>query len=430
MKLPVIIIILFVVLLNNCIAEQPTLKEQAKNEFKNEHFNEAIELLKKATFQTPDDAELYYLLGFYCHYNAYDSRPLIGYNSNYSNQVFEYLDKALELNPNYGDAKYFYGAECSANAFFYMQRYQADSLKYIYQKAYNKGAYPEWLIEFGKNMLESCEPNAILFAGGNPDFDVWSYLQLIQHIRTDITIAPIGFIDRPYYVGFLKNGLPGAVKSVKIDITEEQIQNIRPFKWDTTTINIPVTDELVNKYNLSAGATMDFTLCPDLFSDRSKQENRSRKRSFLSPQRAVLMSIIESNQWSRPIYFSNGADGNLLGGLDEYLQNCGLVSKLMPFKTEKTGYAVDIRSHEQLLLSDKNFRDYKSILISDIPRISGMINLYFMSYMNLAQQYKEDNNYKRIEALHSFFGKYLKIGFNSEMEDNCYNQIEKMMERE
>lgn len=48
-----------------------------------------------------------------------------------------------------------------------------------------------------------------LFAGGNADFDVFSYLKLLQKFRTVITVIPIGNINRPRYVKFLKESWPG-----------------------------------------------------------------------------------------------------------------------------------------------------------------------------------------------------------------------------
>ena len=197
-------ILFFLLFVTIAYPQEMTLKEQALEEFKKEHYNEAIDLLKKALSESPNDAEIYYYLGWFNHYRAYDSRPLKGYDNSYSEQIFKYLDKALELDPNYGDAKYFYGAQCSGNAFIAMQNYDADKLNYFYQRAYDKGAYPNWLIEFGKNLLSSCDLNAILFAGGNADFDICSYLQLCENFRTDITVIPIGNIDRPWYVRFLK----------------------------------------------------------------------------------------------------------------------------------------------------------------------------------------------------------------------------------
>jgi tetratricopeptide (TPR) repeat protein len=92
----------------NLLAQEITLKDKALSEFKNEHYDKAINLLEKALEETKDDAKIYYYLGFFNHYRAYDSRPLDGYDFSYSERIFQYLNKAIELNPNYVDAKYEY----------------------------------------------------------------------------------------------------------------------------------------------------------------------------------------------------------------------------------------------------------------------------------------------------------------------------------
>lgn len=425
--LKIIILTSSILLLNVCNAQNKSLKEQAKEEFKNESYLKAISLLEQALKESPDDPEVYYLLGFYNHYNAYDSRPLVGYNRNYSNKVFKYFEKALELKPDYGDAKYFYGAECSANAFIYMQKYEADSLKMIYKKAFNKGVYPDWLLEFGRNFLNSCDREAILFAGGNPDFDVCMYLQLHEKYRTDITILPIGYIDRPWYVGFLKKGLPGVVRNIKIDLTDDQIMDVHPFKWDTTTVKIPISGEVKAQLNLPENAMMEWTVNPDYTSNRLKQENQAKKRTFLSPQRAILLHIVEANNWQRPIYFSSGAVEFLLGGLNEYSQDCGLVTKLLPVKTKGTHWETDKEKLESLIMNPKNFKCLKNIVNSDIPRISRLTTIYSNAALTLANIYSQENNMEAIKELSKFYEKYLKAGLYKDVEDSDLQEINRLI---
>lgn len=207
-------------------------------------------MLEKAVVESPNDAEIYYYLGWFIHYRAYDSRPLRDYDYSYSEQIFKYLDKALELNPDYGDAKYFYGAECSGNAFIFMQNYDANKLEYFYRLAYKKGAYPKWLIEFGRNFLSQCDTGAILFTGGNMDFDICSYLQLCENFKTDVTIIPIGNIDRPWYVRFLKKGMRN-VRKINLNLTDQQIMDIHPFKWRETDVFIDISGADKIKYDLN-----------------------------------------------------------------------------------------------------------------------------------------------------------------------------------
>lgn len=366
---------MLVLLSLNVIGQGKKLKEQALEEFRNEHYNEAIALLEQAAKETPKDAEIFYYLGWFNHYRAYDSRPLSGYSFSYSEQIFKYLDKALELKPDYGDAKYFYGAECSGNAFIAMQNNDAEKLRYFYKLANDKGAYPAWLKEFGRNFMNSCDANAILFTGGNADFDVCLYLQLHENVRTDITLLPIGNIDRPWYVKFLKNGLGGAIKKVELSLTEQQIMDIHPYKWDTTTVSIQVSPADKKQFDLSDNYLFQWQVEPDLFSERmhSKIEReKEKKRAYLSPQRAILLQIVEDNFSKRPIYFSNFCSPIFYGGLNVYFQNCGLVSRLMPILTKDTEFALNYKKIEELL-QEQNFKYFKTLKNSDIPRISGII---------------------------------------------------------
>ena len=169
-------------------AQVQGLKEQALESFRRERYDEAVALMERAAEADPTDAESWYYLGFFNHYRAYDSRPLKGYDLSYSERVFSYLDRALELDPSLGDARYFYGAECSANAFHAMRERDLERLRHFYEKAFLKGAYPPWLLELGRNMLDGCDRDAILFAGGNGDFDVCSYLQLHEGYRRDVSV--------------------------------------------------------------------------------------------------------------------------------------------------------------------------------------------------------------------------------------------------
>ncbi|NOY36283.1 MAG: tetratricopeptide repeat protein [Chlorobi bacterium] len=429
MKNLICLILLFSV--SALYAQESNLKDKALEEFKQEHYNEAINLMEEALKDSPDDATIYYYLGFFNHYRAYDSRPLKGYDLSYSNKIFKYLDKAIELNPGFGNAKYFYGAECSGNAFAAMQNYDLGKIKYYYDLAYKKGAYPNWLLEFGRNILSSCDKESILFTGGNADFDVCLYLQLFENFRTDITLIPIGNIDRPWYVKFLKDGLKGGVRKISINLTDDQIFDIHPFKWDTTTVIIPISQELQEKYALNGNYKMQWALEPDLFSERNHSKiegEKIRKRTYLSPQRAILLEIVEDNFQSRPIYFSNATDPFFYGGLDLFFQNCGLVSELLPFNTEQTEYGYNYQKIERLLQKD-NLKDYYKIKETDIPRISGIVFGYHNSILILARYYSR-NNKSKLKDLEKLFMESLCVGYKQDYEKLYSNQLEKITNEE
>ncbi len=426
-RLKILILVSFGVI--NCLfGQELSLKEKAIKEFKNEHYNEAIEILEKAVVENPNDAEIYYYLGWYNHYLAYDSRPLRGYDFTHSKKIFSYLNKALELNPNYGDAKYFYGAECSGNAFNAMQNYDLEKLKHFYVLAFDKGAYPSWLIELGKNLLRSCPQNSILFVGGNADFDICSYLQLKQEFRNDITVIPIGNIDRPWYVEFLKNGLKDGVKPISISLTKNQIYDIHPFKWDTTNVSIPVGKKDIKKYHLPNDYKLSWQVNPDLSSQRQHSKMRGEKaksRTYLSPQRAMLLQIVEDNFAIRPIYFSNFCNPFFYGGLEKYFTNCGLVSKLTPINTKAENLQNDYSEIEKLLRHE-NLKNYSGIIENDLPRISKITFSYHRTLYLLAKEYSDKNKMDKLDKLINLYDNYLQINFNKNTEKYYRNELEKL----
>ncbi len=408
-------------------AQEDDFKSQAMEAFQKEHYNDAVRLMEQALEQKKDDPEVYYYLGFFNHYRAYDSRPLEGYNYDYSEKIFEYLAKAIALDPDYGDAKYFYGAECSANAFNAMQDNDIEKVKGFYRRAYNKGAYPQWLIEFGKNMLSTCDEDAILFTGGNTDFDVCLYLQLHQNYRKDITIIPVGNIDRPWYVRFLKEGMGDDIRKIHIELTDKQIFDIHPFKWDTTAVELKLTTAILEEYNLDPNHVMLWIVEPDLTSDRkhSKNGEEAKNRTYLSPQKAILLHIIENNYNIRPIYFSNLCDPYFYKGLDAFFRNCGLVSELTPVKTKETDFQYDFKKFESLL-NPENFETYNTILKTDIPRISlPVFLLYQYAALLLANHYHEKEQPEKKESIREFHKEYLQIGYKEDYERRFFYEIQK-----
>jgi len=309
-----------------------------------------------------------------------------------------------------------------------MQNYNAEKVKYYYELAFKKGTFPDWLIEYGRNLLAGCSENAILFTGGDADLNICSYLQICKNFRTDVTVIPIGLTDRPWYVNFLKKGLENTVRKININLTEKQTMDIRPFKWRETSIYINISPAYRSKFELPEDFKMEWVVAPDLQSWRmhSKIEGEeATRRTFLSPQRAILLQIIEDNFFERPIYFSVGCDPSFLGGLEEYFQLCGLVFRLTPIKTKDTKYQIDVAKLEQLLKVE-NLTYYKNVKENDFPRISGMVVYnYPFVLINLANHYRLLGKENELKQLAELYKSKLKIGFKVEYEQMIINELEK-----
>src|SRR6056297_3808715 len=143
-------VLVFLLLPQMISGQNKTLKERSIRAFKDENYPKAIKLMKAASEKLSNDPEVFYYLGVFTHYNAYDSRPLAGYEASYSDEVFKYLDKALEINLGLGNARYFYTAECGAAATRALRNGKDEKGAGYLKKAYKKGGFPEWAIGYGK----------------------------------------------------------------------------------------------------------------------------------------------------------------------------------------------------------------------------------------------------------------------------------------
>jgi hypothetical protein len=423
------LLLVFIFIYNLTFAQQISFKDQAIEQFKKENYLLAIDLMEKALTSNPKDAEIYYYLGFFNHYNAYDSRPLKGYDLTYSQKVLSYLDKALEINPNYGDAKYFYFTECSAAAFGEYQKNNLSKVKSYFDKAYKRGVIPEWAIELGRNMLNTCDTNSILFTHGDFSLNICLFLQLHYDLRKDITIVPLALLESPSFVLALNNNVSSKIiRGLNTGLTNEQILDMHSYKWDTLSISIPVSDMQLSIYSLSHDYKMDWIVEPDLISNRlvSKIDGEaSRPRTYLSSTRAVLLNIIETNKWERPVYFTNTFEPYFLAGLDKYFQNCGLVSKLTPIKTDKTQWSINVSALEKIVLKTK-LDGFKTIINNDQPRVSGIVGLYSSAYWYLVDYYRAVDNKIGVEKVIDSYKQNIMIGFKPDYEKGLLNELERI----
>jgi hypothetical protein len=185
--------------------------------------------------------------------------------------------------------------------------------------------------DFSYNVLQSCEPNAILFTNGDNDtFPLW-YLQDVEGIRRDIRIVNLSLANTDWYVKQAKNEMPYGAEKVPISLTNEQISSLQPIQFTSQNISIPVSKEAAEKFGVTDTAVL-----------------RTRKITFLMRhtieageikairiQDIVVRNIIETNAkngWTRPVHFAVTCADDSKIGLDDYSTMQGLTYLITPVR--------------------------------------------------------------------------------------------------
>lgn len=194
-----------------------------------------------------------------------------------------------------------------------------------------RGNYMAW--DYSHNILESCEPDGIIFTNGDNDtFPLW-YLQEVEGIRKDVAVINLSLLNTPWYIKQLKYGDPGA----PISLSDEEIKNAKPEIVPELTRQYPVPADVYNLYiqdvhevfglkEISRDTTFSFTLRPTIRDQFGVQ--------WWRVQDYMIEHIIRENKWRRPIYIAMTVAPENKIGLEPYLRIDGLALKLVPFSTQ------------------------------------------------------------------------------------------------
>ncbi len=222
--------------------------------------------------------------------------------------------------------------------------------------------------DMGRNYLESCAPNAILFTQGDNDtYPLW-YAQEVEGVRPDVRIVNLSLLGVDWYIDNLRRrvnqSLPirisldsaayrGATRDYIRFYESRQINQNQSYPLsavlDFMFSNDPkkmieLGTERVNYLptrNLEIPVDKKEVLAASVVhpSDTGRIVDRIRWRlnkNTLLKNDLLTLEIIRSNLWERPIYFAISVQTSAYLGLNNYLQQEGLAYRLVPYVTKES----------------------------------------------------------------------------------------------
>jgi hypothetical protein len=218
-------------------------------------------------------------------------------------------------------------------------------------------------VDSAKNLLNSCQPNAILFTNGDNDtFPLW-YAQEVEGVRTDVRVAVLSYLNTDWYIQQMKRR---AYKSQPLPISmsnDSYVQGNNDILYYNPNAAVKELDLkqfiglvgqasplLRQQYGeggpeVTTFPTSQFYLPVDTTAvkslgiipeDRKKQLvdrlDWSMGKRAIEKKNLVILDMIATNNWKRPIYFSSTVAPSDYMNLQPYFQLEGMAYRLLPLK--------------------------------------------------------------------------------------------------
>ena len=177
------------------------------------------------------------------------------------------------------------------------------------------GNFVAW--DYSYNILQSCEPNGIIFTNGDNDtFPLW-YLQEVEGLRTDVSVVNLSLLNTDWYIKQMRDARSDETKFIKL--SDSQIDKITSSltRWETQKVRVPVNNDPKNKDGF-----IEWTMKPTFAG------------AALRVQDLMIMRIINDAAWKVPIYFAVTVSQSNRIGLDQYLDMQGLTFQLKSHPTK------------------------------------------------------------------------------------------------
>jgi hypothetical protein len=268
-------------------------------------------------------------------------------------------------------------------------------------------------VDNARNVLASCETNAILFTGGDNDtFPLW-YLQEVEGFRTDVRVVVLSYLNTDWYIGQLRKRYYHSPEfkftldkenyrqygTNDVLYVQEQIKEgidaakyLELLKKDHPALTMMSGDEplhiLPSKTLVVKTAGNRVRKTASSSTDSIHEIELSVTGKFISKNALAILDLMVSNGMERPMYFNFTSKGQTGLNLEPYLVQEGHLYRLSPFRNPSPGIRMDIGKSYVDLIENSNYSNLqaKNVYFNYEDYLSRTINPVRQSFNALAYE--------------------------------------------
>ncbi len=293
-------------------------------------------------------------------------------------------------------------------------------------------------LAMASNYLNSCAPNAILFTNGDNDtFPLW-YAQEVEGIRTDVRVVNLSLLNTEWYIEQMKRkayesdpvpfSLPwdqykDGTRNYTYFIENENIKGFVELK-DLMNILVKNPGQLSRqtrfgpieffptkklKMTIDSAQVMNTgTVEPDQAGNIVKEIKWNLPGSGITKNHLMVLDLLATNNWERPIYFAITTGNSSYIGLEDYFQIEGLTYRLVPVKTTR---------FDALIGNTRTGIMYNNLM-----------NKYEFGNMNKPGVYLDETNVRMAMNMRNNFSRLAEALADEGKADSASNVIDRCME--
>ena len=258
--------------------------------------------------------------------------------------------------------------------------------------------------DFGANYLKSCETQAILFSNGDNDtFPLW-YNQEVEEVGTDLRVCNLSYLQTDWYISQMKRPY---YESKALPISWEY-KDFMPGKNEVARVDNrlgqPISVEKAFQFLRSDDPRTqtregdNYIPSDQLYVETPDgQQIMLRKKRMYTRSEMMIMEMLSTNKWERPMYFCATVGNDYYLGLEPWMELTGLAYRITPTRSRDGQPRVNTELMYENMMHKFKYGNMNIPGIYIDENLMRMCRTHRMMFAQLAEQLIREN--KRDKAL-------------------------------